>query len=495
MAKQGLLGQVKPAAGTNTVLYSAPIASSASTVLSVAAQGSADSYDIAIKDHDQNLTLDASTYKLHKGDVITGYRFNLTTNIPVTSALQPGNVLTSEDGEKSAIFESYYLEPFTTINVKELTIRSITVTSVVGTFSVGETISKGTSPNNTVATIYAVQQGSGSTILYVGPSTINGSGIEFTDADALTASGGATAAVETGGVGTGVNEYVFSTDAGVTYDMFLGSLLTVFSDRTYRFDTSDSSMSGTDFKLSITVNGEWGPDNTAGTADDGTEFTTGKTTNGTAGSVGAYIQYNFSQATLVGNLYFYDGDTGTAAKSAYGGSDRLLTVSTDFAYSAVYVYDIDGTWVDATDSFLANGVSYTVQTKTAGAYGYVRDFTGTACKVVKGLNSADFTTSDAFRDSPLLTTASRSTVTISSIALATTAVGAEMFLKKDNAIASDVTEETKSLVLGPGERVVVESNGGHCSFNIVGFEDSSTAFTTRNFGTGAAADSSSGGGS
>ena len=495
MAKQGLLGQVKPAAGTNTVLYSAPVASSASTVLSVAAQGSADSYDIAIKDHDQNLTLDASTYKLHKGDVITGYRFNLATNIPVTSALQPGNVIASEDGEKNAIFESYYLEPFTTVNVKEIAIRSLTVTSVVGTFSVGETISKGTSPNDTVATIFGVQQGSGSTILYVGPSTLNGTGTEFTDADALTASGGGTAAVETGGVGTGVDEYIFSTDAGVTYDLFLGTELIVFSDRVYRFDTSDSSMSGTDFKLSITVNGEWGPDNTAGTSDDGAEFTTGKTTNGTAGSGGAYIQYDFSQATLAGNLYFYDGDTGTAAKSAYGGSDRLLIVSTDFAYSAVYVYDIEGTWANTVDSFLANGVSYTVQSQTAGAYGYVRDFTGTACKVLKGLNSADFTTSDSFQDSPLLNTTSRSAVTISSIALATTAVSAEMFLKKDNAIASDVTEETKSLVLGPGERLLVESNGGHCSFNIIGFEDASTAFTTRNFGTGAAADDVSGGGS
>jgi len=110
MAKQGLLGQVKPAAGTNTVLYSAPIASSASTVLSVAAQGSADSYDIAIKDHDQNLTLDASTYKLHKGDVVTGYRFNLATNIPVTSALQAGRYvydlnIESGGGVKTRVIE------------------------------------------------------------------------------------------------------------------------------------------------------------------------------------------------------------------------------------------------------------------------------------------------------------------------------------------------------------------------------------------------------
>mgnify|MGYP007000047098 len=74
--------------------------------------------------------------------------------------------------------------------------------------------------------------------------------------------------------------------------------LTVFNDRIYRFDNSDSSMSGLDWSLSSTVNGEWGPDNTAGTEDDGTEYTTGRTVVGTAGNAGtAYIQFDFSSGT------------------------------------------------------------------------------------------------------------------------------------------------------------------------------------------------------
>ena len=70
--------------------------------------------------------------------------------------------------------------------------------------------------------------------------------------------------------------------------------MSVFTDRTYRFNVADSSMSGRLFRLSTTVNGEYGPDgDIATTGDNGTEYTTGKTTNGTAGSSGAYVQYDF----------------------------------------------------------------------------------------------------------------------------------------------------------------------------------------------------------
>ena len=74
-------------------------------------------------------------------------------------------------------------------------------------------------------------------------------------------------------------------ESGGTEQMYLGVDLTIFTDRTYRFDTSDGTMSGRDFKLSTTVDGEYGPDlDFSQTSDNGTEYTTGKTTNGTAGS-------------------------------------------------------------------------------------------------------------------------------------------------------------------------------------------------------------------
>ena len=118
MSKQGLLASAKPGATTNTVLYKAPIDASASTVLSVTAQGGSNtSYDVAVKDYDQHVVLDASTYKLHTGDVFTGYRFNLGTAVGADQGLNVNQALTSADGEKSAVFESFYIPPFTSIVV------------------------------------------------------------------------------------------------------------------------------------------------------------------------------------------------------------------------------------------------------------------------------------------------------------------------------------------------------------------------------------------
>ena len=299
MARQGILAKAKPSAGTNTLLYSAPIDSSASTVLNVTAQGGSNTtFDVALKNYDQKLVVGASNHLLHEGDVVTGYRFALSTAIPATAGLASGTLLTSSDAESTARFESFYLPAFTEIDVRVRAIRAITLESVTGTFAVGETVVKGSGGNTATATIYAVSQGSGpSTLVYVGPSTLAGSGSEFADGDSLTASGGATGTISTGGIATATNDFTFQTING-TENLYLGDNLTLFTDRAYRFDVSDSSMSGRDFKLSITVNGEWGPDNDfAETADNGVEYTTGKTTNGTAGSSGAYVQYDLSQDT------------------------------------------------------------------------------------------------------------------------------------------------------------------------------------------------------
>ena len=77
--------------------------------------------------------------------------------------------------------------------------------------------------------------------------------------------------------------------------------------------------------VSSTINGEYGPDNDAATTgDNGTEYTDGKTTNGTARSSGAYVQYDFTQGTPPSVLYWYDGNTGSNAGAGYGGSERYL---------------------------------------------------------------------------------------------------------------------------------------------------------------------------
>lgn len=491
MAKQGILGKLKPSAGTDTLLYSAPIDASASTVLNVTAQGgSGTTYDVILKDYDQKLTVDASTYLLHEGDVITNYRFNLNQPIGIDAALQPGTNLTSTDGESAAKFESFFIPEFTTITVRDRSIRAISVESVTDTFVVGDVITKGASPNDTTATVYAVEDVSGSSVLYVGPSTINGSGTEFNDGDALTASGGATGTISVSGVGTAGNEFTLQ-ESGETENLFLGDQITIFIDRTYRFDVSDSSMSGRDFKLSETVNGEWGPDGDFTVVEDnGTEYTDGKTTNGTAGSPGAYIQYDLTANPAISTtIYFYDGGTGTASNANYGGSDRQIVTTADVSYDSIFVYDLDGAaWTAGSDGFEFNGATYTVDSVNAGPYGYVRSYSGTTLYVIKGVGSADFAGTDTFKDCPLGSTVSRSEVTVSSVDVATSAYEAQDVLRNAKTISADTTDEIKSLVIGPAQRVLVNNAAADCSFVLVGFEDNSTAFTTRVFtGAGVAA--------
>ena len=483
MAKQGLLAQLKPSANTDTVLYSVPINRTASTVLTIANDGTGSAYDVALKNYDQKFTLDAATYKLHEGDVISSSVVEVGTAISGTGSLTVGDTITTTDQEKTFKFESFYTPPFTEIFVKVFAIRAIPVESQTGSFAAGDTISKGTSPNDTTAVVYGVD----GVLLHIGPSTLNGTGTEFAAGDSIGVSGGASATISASPAITAANnEFAFSTTtAGGVYNLFMGggNIFQVFDDRTYRFNVADSSMSGRDFHISETINGEYGPDGDASTAaDNGTEYTTGKTTNGTAGSSGAYVQYAFGDSTTPAVLYMYDGGTGTASNANYGGVDRLITFSNIYTYPGVYVFDKVGTIVDNTDTFLLDGVTYTITSQTAGAYGYVRDYTGSVLTFIKGLNSGDFSGSDTFRDVPKLNTASRTTATINSVDVASAAVEVSNYLVDGDATGNNEVDKITSLVVGPGETLVVKSTTANNIFSLVGFEDASNAITTRIFG-------------
>ena len=488
MARQGILAKAKPGAGTDTLLYSAPVHASASTVLNITAQGgSGTTFDVVVKDYDQKLTLDASTYRLHVGDVITSYSFVLDQAIPGAAGLSPGSLLTSTDGESTARFESFNIPDFTEIDVRVRSIRTIAAESVTNAFVVGDTITKGSGGDTTTAILYAVEDVSGSVVLHTGPATINGSGTDFADGDSITGTSGATATISVSGVGTAQDEFTLQEANGIE-SMFLGVTLTLLGDRAYRFDVSDSTMSGRDFRISDVVNGVWGPDGYApgdlsDTGDEGAEYTTGKTTNGTAGSAGAYVQYDFSQdAGLPEVFYFYDNVTGTATNANFGGSDRNFSTTQEFSYDQIYVYDLGGlAWTAGADGFDFNGVTYTVNTVNAGPYGYVRSYSGTTLYVVKGNGSQDFAGSDTFNDNPLDSTAIRSEVTVSSVDVATGAYETQDVIRNAATISANATVEIKSLVIGPAQRLIVNNAAADCSFVLIGFEDNSTGFTTRVF--------------
>ena len=482
MAKQGLLAQLKPSANTDTVLYSAPINRSASTVLTIANDGTGSAYDVALKNYDQKFTLDAATYKLHEGDVISSSVVEVGTAIPGTAPLVVGSTITTTDQEKSFKFESFYTPPYTEVFVKVFAIRAVPVESITGSFAVGDTITKGTSPNDTTAVVYGID----TTLLLIGPSTLNGTGAEFAAGDSIGTAGGAAATISASPAITAANnEFAFSTTtAGGVYNLYkgTGNVFSLFDDRTYRFNVSDASMSGRDFHLSETINGEYGLDGVVGGGDDGTEYATGKTTNGTAGSGGAYVQYAFGDSTTPALLYIYDGGTGTASNANYGGADRLITFTSVYTYPGFYVFDKVGTIVDNTDTFLLDGVTYTITSQTAGAYGYVRDYTGSVLTFIKGLNSGDFSGSDTFRDVPKLNSASRTTATINSVDVASAAVEVSNYLVDGDATGNNEVDKITSLVVGPGETLVVKSTTANNIFSLVGFEDASSSITTRIFG-------------
>ena len=483
MANQGLLAQNKPAANTNTLLYGSAIDKSASTMVNVANDGTASDYSVALKNFDQKLVVDgsANAYKLHEYDVITAYKMTVDTAFdPAAQGFSGGLQITSVDNESKFKFESVIIPDYVELFVKTFAIRQVTTESVTGTFSVGNTITKGSGSDTTTAVIYGIN----GTILHVGPSTINGSGAEFTDGDSISNGAGASATVSTGGVGTASNKFVFSSTSGGTYDLRLISAdngLALFNDRSYRFNLADSSNTGHVFALSTTINGEWGSDGTTGNADDGTEYTTGKTTNGTIGSSGAYIQYAFSSATPA-IIYWYNSVTGTAANSSFGGSEAYITTTTTPTFNEFYIYDVEGTWTNSISTFVQNSITYTVTAQTSGAYGYVRSYSGNNLYVIKGANSADFAGSDTFLDNPKLSTATRSTVTVSSVAVATTALENNYIIQgatnADHAVAKNT-----SIVVGPGERLIINSTTQNNTFSLIGFEDASTAFTPRTFGS------------
>ena len=482
MADQGLLAQSKPGANTNVLLYEAEIDKSASAVLTIANDGTGSAYKVGIKDFDQHLVVDGSgAYKLHEGDVITAYKVTVNNAMSDATGLVAGNEIASDDQEKFFTFESFVVPDYTEIFVKDFLLRNVTTESVTGTFTVGETITKGTGGDTTTAVIYNVD----ATILSLGPSTINGSGTEFADGDSITASGGGTATISTGGIATGVQTWCFSvTTAGGTYNSYQTDTLQLFGDRVYRFNVGDSSMSGRDFKISDGINGEWGLDGIAGNADDGTEYTTGKTTSGAEGDgANGYIQYDLSaNSTLAGLLYFYDGGTGTAGNNVYGGSNRNLSISSTYTYLDMYVYNVKGTWTNGADTFTAAGTTFTVTAQDVQPYGYVRSYSGTDLKIVKGVGSTDFAGSDVIRDCPKLISGTRSNVTVQSVTTATTALEDANYIVNGVTNGNNEVDRITSIVIGPGERLVVNSTTANNSFSLIGFEDASTALSTRVFG-------------
>jgi len=127
----------------------------------------------------------------------------------------------------------------------------------------------------------------------------------------------------------------------------------------YRFDLSDSSTASHPFALSETEDG---------THNSGSEYTTGKTSNGTQGSTGAYVEYTVNAATP-DILYYYCsvhsgmGGTVTVFGSSYGDSDVQAYLSAGAGISISGSGQISSTITQYADSdveaYLSGGTGVT----------------------------------------------------------------------------------------------------------------------------------------
>jgi len=299
-------------------------------------------------------------------------------------------------------------------------------------------------------------------------------------------------------------------------------------DRIIRFDLSDSTMTGQDFRLSTTADGI----HALPTA--GVPYTTGVTTSGTPGSSGAYLQVDLSyaNASTLTALYPYNAVTAEFTNS------QVINIIQNPFYDSVFIYDLDGS-LQVDDSFLIGTTQYTITAIKPGPYGYIMNTgTSTSVKASYGLNSPSFpvgaaptttitgssgattitvgsasslvvgmrvsgtgiasgayitnivgttvTLSDAntgavsgtgtftytFSDSPLADGTDRTLLTVTSTAV----INDEDYIFYDKSISGNSSDKNSGIVVGPGNSLMVYSTANTLSYVVTGFEDLTTDF-------------------
>ena len=235
------------------------------------------------------------------------------------------------------------------------------------------------------------------------------------------------------------------------------SQFTMDVDRTYLFDQSDSSNTGLPLRFSDTQEG------TGATPTAGTEYTTGVTKAGTAGTDGT-IEI-IPTVNTPDPLYYYAEGTASAAPDTQYSSG--IDIVTDPQFTEIYLYDVDGTWVTG-DTFTIGTATQTVGTVTGGKYGWVSAWSGSDLYVTLGTGSAAFAGSDVFVDTPRGQGADRANATVSSVTAATD-LETKDYIYYDVAISANTTNEHKGLVVGPNSHLIVYASSANLSFQVNGF--------------------------
>lgn len=265
----GRLAAASPAATTNTVLYSTPVDTTASTVVQVANRGVAGTYRIGHKDYTQELTLDANTYDFEKGNIVSKYLIEINPGL-TSSTATPGLQLTSDQGNFEAkIGDIYRVTGTTTYNVVVARTGSLGIdnNTLSGTFVGGETITSTQSAlsgefrgiSNTSIEIAIADMGAGVTAIPFSSGELisandyvvfdpDGANAEIATVSSVafynapTNTGGATVTVTRGSLGTSAAAQVPGQYVGV----YTPSLATTTINEGAPFAAGDTTLTVTD---------------------------------------------------------------------------------------------------------------------------------------------------------------------------------------------------------------------------------------------------------
>ncbi|AIX14857.1 structural protein [Synechococcus phage ACG-2014d] len=460
----GALANIKPSSGTFTTLFKNDVLSSTTGTVFVNCDGTgADTYNIKLNRWDQELTLDANTYLLHRGDLISNVKWTLSASIPLADAI-PGTKFVSSDGEKCAYLLDVADPVTTTYEVRYKSLIAFTLENVADTgssvnpdYANGETVSNG---GGVSGVVYENIPGSNDdAVLWIGDIT----GGTFSEGDVLTGGSSTTSGtVSTGGIATAANRFVFNDGAGGAVFRLQNEIQPeLLTDRVYKFDVANASMSGKILEFS---------DTNGGSNNSGDEFVTGKTVSGTPGQAGAFVQYNLTGAELISNFYPYD-----QADATYADDSQYFTFSEEYTFNEIYVYTQKDEYLQTpdqwiiTDAFIYRDVTYAVDAIAGDSYGTILEWDKVNSKlyVANGPGSAAWAGSDTFFESPRQLSVSKATATINSVLSSP----ADDFIVRADAIAQETTERQTGIIIGPGQSIQVECTNGRCNFVFDAFQD------------------------
>lgn len=187
----GRLASSKPAATTNTTLYSCPVGYAASVVLNVCNQSSsATSYRVALRNYTQIITTSGSSHTFNRGNPISTYRMTISPGISISS-FAPGDTYTDSNTKWSLKILDIYKDTSTiNVNTKVARVGTVNYTDInpaLATFVVGNTITDST--NGLTATVLGMNSTSASLYIQLEPLSTSATTLKLASAPAYIAAG------------------------------------------------------------------------------------------------------------------------------------------------------------------------------------------------------------------------------------------------------------------------------------------------------------------